>query len=55
MDLQTGAKTVVVSCPFCRTMMSDGVADADSEAQVKDIAELLADLIIEHPDPCQPN
>ena len=47
--LETGADTVVVSCPFCRTMMSDGVAARDSDVQVKDIAELLADAIIENP------
>jgi len=45
--LETGADTVVVSCPFCRTMMNDGVAAQDSEVQVKDIAEVLADLITE--------
>ncbi len=46
--LDTGADTVVVSCPFCRIMMSDGVAAQDTRVQVKDIAELLADTIQEN-------
>ena len=43
--LDTGAKTVAVSCPFCLTMLSDGVAARDSNVQVKDIAELLAEAL----------
>ncbi|WP_082391218.1 (Fe-S)-binding protein [Jiulongibacter sediminis] len=41
--LETGAKTVAVSCPFCMTMMSDGVKNKEKEAEVKvyDLAELL--------------
>lgn len=38
----TGAKTVAVGCPFCLTMMTDGVAANESDAKVLDIAELLA-------------
>ena len=43
--LATGAKTVAVGCPFCLTMMTDGVAAQDSPARVLDVAELLADRL----------
>jgi Fe-S oxidoreductase len=39
--LDTGAETVAVSCPFCLTMMTDGIAAQDANVEVKDIAELL--------------
>lgn len=39
--LETGAKTVAVGCPFCLTMMTDGVAAQSGEAQVLDLAEVL--------------
>lgn len=43
--LNTGAKTVAVACPFCMTMMSDGVKNKEMEAdvKVKDLAELIAE------------
>ncbi len=43
--LQTGAATIAVACPFCMTMMSDGVKNKEKEASVKvrDIAELIAE------------
>ncbi|NOZ40616.1 MAG: 4Fe-4S dicluster domain-containing protein [Planctomycetes bacterium] len=50
--IDTGADTVVVSCPFCRIMMSDGIAARDTNVQVKDIAELLADAIHENSGRC---
>ena len=37
----THAKTVAVSCPFCMTMMRDGLAAKESSIEVKDVAELL--------------
>lgn len=42
--LATGAKTIAVNCPFCLTMMSDGVKNKNKENEVKvlDIAELIA-------------
>ena len=43
--LATGATTIAVACPFCMTMMSDGVKNKDREADVKvrDLAELIAE------------
>lgn len=43
--LATGASTIAVACPFCMTMMSDGVKSKEREAdvQVKDLAELIAE------------
>lgn len=43
--LSTGAATIAVACPFCMTMMSDGVKNKEREAdvQVKDLAELIAE------------
>jgi Fe-S oxidoreductase len=40
--LATGAETVAVSCPFCLTMMTDGVAAQNPSAKVMDVAEILA-------------
>ena len=43
--LATGAQTIAVACPFCMTMMSDGVKnkEKESEVEVKDLAELIAE------------
>lgn len=43
--LGTGADTIAVACPFCMTMMSDGVKNKEKESvvKVKDIAELIAE------------
>ena len=43
--LSTGATTIAVACPFCMTMMSDGVKHKNREADVhvKDLAELIAE------------
>jgi Fe-S oxidoreductase len=43
--LATGATTVATGCPFCLTMMTDGVAANGAEARVLDIAELLAERL----------
>jgi Fe-S oxidoreductase len=42
--LATGAKVVASACPFCMTMMSDGVKNKEKEQDVKvlDLAELVA-------------
>ncbi len=41
--IDTGAETVASACPFCMTMLSDGVKDFDKtdEVAVKDIAEII--------------
>jgi heterodisulfide reductase subunit D len=43
--LATGANTIAVACPFCMTMMNDGVKNKNREGdiQVKDLAELIAE------------
>jgi Fe-S oxidoreductase len=43
--LETGAGTIAVACPFCMTMMSDGVKNKEKEGQVqvKDLAELISE------------
>lgn len=43
--LGTGASTIAVACPFCMTMMSDGVKnkERESDIKVKDLAELIAE------------
>ncbi len=42
--LETGANIVAAACPFCNTMITDGVKGKDKQMDVKvfDIAELLA-------------
>ena len=40
--LATGADTIAVACPFCMTMISDGVKAAQAEMPVLDIAEVVA-------------
>jgi Fe-S oxidoreductase len=42
--LATGATTIAVGCPFCMTMMSDGVKNKEKEGkvEVKDLAEIVA-------------
>lgn len=42
--LSTGASIVASACPFCMTMLSDGIKEAGKEEKVKvmDLAELIA-------------
>ncbi len=42
--LDTGANIIAAACPFCNTMLTDGVKHAEKEDSVKvmDIAELIA-------------
>jgi len=42
---ETGADTVAVGCPFCSTMVSDGLSAIDSDMEVKDIAEIVWEQI----------
>ncbi len=39
--MRSGAATVAAACPFCATMLSDGLMDKESTIVVKDIAELV--------------
>ena len=43
--LATGANTVASACPFCMTMLSDGLKATEREQQVRqlDVVELLAE------------
>jgi Fe-S oxidoreductase len=45
--LATGATTIAANCPFCMTMISDGVKskDKDEEVKVLDIAEILLEHV----------
>jgi Fe-S oxidoreductase/nitrate reductase gamma subunit len=46
--MATQAEITVTSCPFCLTMIQDGFKDkGESERKVKDIAQLVADLLEE--------
>ena len=47
--LETQATTVAVACPFCMTMITDGVKNKNKEAdvKVKDLAELIAESLSE--------
>ncbi len=40
--LATGAETIAVACPFCMTMITDGLNAAQSSVPVLDIAEVVA-------------
>ncbi|TAH05715.1 MAG: (Fe-S)-binding protein [Sphingobacteriales bacterium] len=42
--LETGAQVIAAACPFCNTMLTDGVKGKEKEAEVQvlDIAELVA-------------
>ena len=45
--LETGAKTVAVGCPFCAQMMNDANVSAGSPMEVKDVAELVVEAMVE--------
>ncbi len=53
----TGADTVAVGCPFCATMLEDGIGSLahDSPVEVKDIAELLWEAIDDQPTTSETN
>ena len=46
--IETGASIIASNCPFCMTMLSDGVKGNDKEdaIQVLDIAELVAGSMV---------
>ena len=43
----TGADCVAVGCPFCMTMMSDGLKDIGDQKPVKDISEIMLENLEE--------
>jgi len=47
MALATGMPVVATNCPFCITMLEDGVKTSNNEAglRVQDLAELVADRL----------
>ena len=53
--LEAQPAIIASSCPFCMTMLSDGVGAADKKDSVKtkDIAELIADRLVMPPEPAQ--
>ena len=49
--IATGAQTIAIACPFCRVMISDGVASVQSELEqdeqvrVVDVSQLLLESV----------
>jgi Fe-S oxidoreductase len=43
--LENKPEVIATGCPFCNTMITDGVKNAnqESEVEVKDVAELIAE------------
>ena len=49
--LATGADTIAAACPFCMTMLSDGLKAKGSDVEVMDIAEVVAGRLGDKPNP----
>lgn len=47
MAADTGADYIGVSCPFCTTMLEDGIKNTGKELEVVDLLEIVADRVIE--------
>jgi len=47
--ISTGSQIIAAACPFCNTMLTDGVKNSEKEESVKvmDVAELIADSLAE--------
>ncbi|MCB9506058.1 MAG: (Fe-S)-binding protein [Myxococcales bacterium] len=45
MAIAAGGDAVVVNCPFCMTMLSDGLKQRDSEMNTFDLAEVIAEAL----------
>jgi Fe-S oxidoreductase len=54
--VDTGAKTIASGCPFCMTMLTDGVKDQNLEERIKtlDVAELLEQSCVVEDKPVAP-
>jgi heterodisulfide reductase subunit D len=46
--IETGSEIVAAACPFCNTMLTDGVkaAEKESDVRVLDVAELIAQSLL---------
>jgi Fe-S oxidoreductase len=46
--LETGASIIAANCPFCMTMITDGVKakDQQDDVMVYDLAELILDNMV---------
>jgi Fe-S oxidoreductase len=44
--VESGADSLAVSCPFCLIMLTDGLAAAQADTRVHDVAELLAEAVL---------
>ena len=42
----TGADTIGIGCPFCKTMLIDAGNEIESKLEVKDIAEIIAEKLV---------
>jgi len=47
--ISTGSQIIAAACPFCNTMLTDGVKNAEKEDDVKvmDVAELIAASLVD--------
>ena len=47
--IETGSQIIAAACPFCNTMLTDGVKNSEKEETVKvmDVAELIASSLTE--------
>ncbi len=47
--IETGSNIIAAACPYCNTMLTDGVksADKESDVQVLDVAELVAASMVD--------
>ena len=41
----TGARVIATACPFCTTMLSDGVASQGADVRVADLATLMLEAV----------
>ena len=41
----TGARVIATACPFCTTMLSDGVASQGADVRVTDLATLMLEAV----------